>query len=56
MQLGAGLLLAGSMGFVVGAAFVPDRVLMYSVLAAALLLPAAIWLWSYYRAPRRSVT
>lgn len=55
-QLASGMLLTGSMGFAVGAAFVPDRVLTYSALAAALFLPAAIWLWSYYRSPTRSLT
>ena len=56
MYLASGMMLTGSMGFAVGAAFVPDRVLAYSALAAALFLPAAIWLWSYYRSPRRSIT
>lgn len=55
-QLASGMMLTGSMGFAVGAAFVPDRVLTYSALAAALFLPAAIWLWSYYRSPMRSIT
>ena len=56
IQLASGLLLAGSMGFAVGAAFATERFLTYSVLAAGLLLPAVIWLWSYHRSPKRSVT
>ena len=54
-QFANGLMLIGAMGFAVGAVFVPDRLVLYSVLAVACYAPAAVWLWSNYRSSKRRV-
>jgi len=55
-QFASGLLLVGAMGFALGAIFVPDRVLLYGLLAIGLCLPAVIWLGSSLRTPRPRVS
>lgn len=55
-QFAGGLLLVGAMGFALGAIFVPDRVLLYGLLAIGLCLPAAIWLGLSLRNPRPRVS
>ncbi|HVA84875.1 MAG TPA: hypothetical protein VNF73_01015 [Candidatus Saccharimonadales bacterium] len=51
-QFAGGLLLVGALGFSLGAIFVPDRMLLYGLLAIGLSLPALIWLGFSLRSSR----